>query len=713
MLALENSPTRMLDSRSAHILIGAAILLTCSLLFVKVSYDRAHANYIEQQISMLTAIADTQSRSLEALIESYLDKARLVASRTRLRQLVVAARDGPDDRLAAQIGRILGDAADSDDDIARLAVYDIDGRLVAAVGEDLATVVRGGETSADIADGNYSRPFIETDIDGGHFQLLVFAPMLLDGRRIGVVKATLTPRAIDRVIQGAQFASSGEIVLGLHNRQGGTLIVKRQNEAGDNLAQTSTDSNEQIALERALDDRADVMISPATDGDQIPIIAVTRYLSDLDWGLIAKIDRAEVEGALIEIRNEFLIIACLLFVPGIGISLYLATKLERANRQLELEHYNSRLEHADRRFRTVFMHSPIAKLMVRADGVIEYANHEAESLLEYGPGGLDGQPVDALVSEENRSQHAGWRGRFIEDINTYSPHTMAANREVMARSRNGKLIPVSISLVPIVTEQGTMIVTAIIDLTEEKAAHDRIVEHAAALQRSNDELDRFAYVASHDLKAPLQGIAQLASIIKEDVGDSLPTESHNDLTLMQSRVTRLGNLLDSLLQYSRVGRIESQPEQIETSALLGDLLGLQSLDGGVRIEVDRNLPMLFVPRPAIELIFRNLISNAIKHHDGETCKITVSGRITASGIEIDFCDDGPGIPEEYKDRIFELFQTLKRRDEVEGSGMGLALVKKTMESLNGRILVLPREERGAHFRLHFPPFAGGNLRATV
>ena len=222
------------------------------------------------------------------------------------------------------------------------------------------------------------------------------------------------------------------------------------------------------------------------------------------------------------------------------------------------------------------------------------------------------------------------------------------------------------------------------------------------LKRSNEELDKFAYAASHDLKSPLRAVRNLAEWIDEDAGDRLPEPSKKDLATLRNRVTRMERLLDSLLEYSRIGRKEDIPEEIDVGQLITDLKETLDVPPNFTIEVTPGLPSVNTPRGALNRVFGNLISNAIKHHEGDEGHVLVSHRESGQFHEFSIADNGPGIPEEFRDRVFTMFQTLRPRDEVEGTGMGLALVRKTVESHGGRIELESDGKTGATFRFTWP-----------
>lgn len=232
----------------------------------------------------------------------------------------------------------------------------------------------------------------------------------------------------------------------------------------------------------------------------------------------------------------------------------------------------------------------------------------------------------------------------------------------------------------------------------------RIVERTAELQRLNQELNQFAYVASHDLKAPLRAITNLATWLAEDTAGLLPASSQTHLAKLQGRVQRMERLLDDLLAYSRASRQRHPPERVNPVTLIQDVVELLAPPPGFRITVEpTTAPTFQMERIPLETVFRNLIDNAIKHHHCPAAgQVTIVIQEQAQCLHFTVRDNGPGIDPKFHQRIFEMFQTLRPRDEVEGSGMGLAVVKKQIESRGGTIQVASAVGEGATFSFTWP-----------
>jgi signal transduction histidine kinase len=275
--------------------------------------------------------------------------------------------------------------------------------------------------------------------------------------------------------------------------------------------------------------------------------------------------------------------------------------------------------------------------------------------------------------------------------------------EIRNRAKDGSFYWVDTTIVPILGERAKLIGYASIriDVTGRKQMEFRLEQQARDLLRSNEELEQFAYVASHDLKAPLRGIENLVSWIEEDLESSLTGDTRTNMDLLKSRVRRLESLLDDLLAYSRAGCGDTASSLVDTKELVEELALLVSPPPGFSIAGGETLPTLRTARAPLTQVVQNLIGNAIKHHGHPaTGHVWIEAITLPDVIEFTVTDDGPGIPERFRERVFGMFQTLKPRDEVEGSGMGLAIVKKLVERQGGEVW-LTGGRAGQGLSVHF------------
>jgi signal transduction histidine kinase len=218
------------------------------------------------------------------------------------------------------------------------------------------------------------------------------------------------------------------------------------------------------------------------------------------------------------------------------------------------------------------------------------------------------------------------------------------------------------------------------------------------LEKRNQELDQFAYVASHDLKAPLRAIANLSEWLEEDLQHKLDDDTRHNLNLLRGRVHRLENLINGLLAYSRVGRVSSEFQLVSVEQLLNDIIDSMVVPPEFKIEIIGEMPTLQTQLMPLQQIFSNLIDNAIKHHPRSDGKVSISVVEQENFYEFTITDDGKGIDPKYHDKIFTIFQTLEARDNKESTGIGLSIVKKAVENQGGAIELKSQLGQGTSFR---------------
>lgn len=222
-------------------------------------------------------------------------------------------------------------------------------------------------------------------------------------------------------------------------------------------------------------------------------------------------------------------------------------------------------------------------------------------------------------------------------------------------------------------------------------------EYAINLEKKNKELDQFAYITSHDLKSPLRGINNLAEWIMEDLGDNIPVNSKQYFGLLQGRVHRMEALINSILTYSRAGKLTDKQELVSTKETLINTLDYLQPNKKFRIFFDENLPSIFGNKKDIKDLFYIFISNAIIHNTAKNPVINITFSTNKNGFTFCIADNGPGINPEYHEKIFTIFQTLESRDKIESVGAGLAIAKKIVESYGGKTWVESDEGLGANF----------------
>jgi len=328
---------------------------------------------------------------------------------------------------------------------------------------------------------------------------------------------------------------------------------------------------------------------------------------------------------------------------------------------------------AEDRFARLVEASPTALVLTAGTGQIVLVNRQVERMFGYDRAELQGKPLDLLMPER-------FHGRQ-RDL-----------RQLFGLRKDGTEFPLEIDLNPVDLDSEPMLLAGIIDVTARHQVEREQEQQRLELLRSNADLEEFAYIASHDLKAPLRGISHLVQWISDDNAVTASSETLENLKMLRARVTRLQMLLDGLLAYSRVGRWHAAVEEVNIAELVDEIVVVLAPAPGFTIACegempDGKMPVLRTHRAPIRVVLENLIGNALKHHDRTEGHITVAMQMADGVAEFRVGDDGPGISPWFHDRIFMIFETLASREDVESSGIGLALVKKKVEGHGGHIRV--------------------------
>jgi len=231
---------------------------------------------------------------------------------------------------------------------------------------------------------------------------------------------------------------------------------------------------------------------------------------------------------------------------------------------------------------------------------------------------------------------------------------------------------------------------------------------AIELQAVNSELTDFAYVVSHDLKAPLRGVSQLAGWIAEDYADVIDEEGRNQIRLLLGRVGRMHRLIDAVLQYSKAGRIREKVTTVDLAALMEEIIDELSPPDSIRIIVENCRQTIAAERTRLKQVIQNLADNAVKYMDKNKGLVKIDCAGEGMHWKFSVSDNGPGIAQKYHEKIFHIFQTLSPRDETESTGVGLSLVKKIVDTIGGRVWLESQEGKGSTFYFTWPKKTGGN-----
>lgn len=351
-----------------------------------------------------------------------------------------------------------------------------------------------------------------------------------------------------------------------------------------------------------------------------------------------------------------------------------------------------------------------AMMIIDRGGRIILANPTIEKLFGHPRQELIGKSMELLLPERFRNSH---HNQLTNYFTQPGARAMGTGMELFGLRRGGSEFPVDVSLSPLKTEQGLLVMATIHDITRRKQAEEQRDRLLRELESANEELKNFGYVVSHDLKAPLRAISSLADWLSTDYADKFDDEGKEHMRLLISRVRRMDSLIDGILQYSRVGRVREVAVAVDLNRLVHEVIDLLAPAENIAVRIKNSLPTLMAEPTRIQQVFQNLISNAIKYMDKGEGEIQIASSAEGRHWKFSITDNGPGIDQQHFEKIFQLFQTLAPRDRVESTGVGLALVKKIVEMYGGCIWLESTVGQGSTFFFTLPRTAASAGSANV
>ncbi len=267
---------------------------------------------------------------------------------------------------------------------------------------------------------------------------------------------------------------------------------------------------------------------------------------------------------------------------------------------------------------------------------------------------------------------------------------------------DGKKIPILKTVTSTSWQGHSYFIESFIDISLLKEAQKRQAELLGQVEKTNQELRDFAYIVSHDLKAPLRGINALATWITDDYAQNFDKEGKEQMALLVKRVGRMHNLIEGVLQYSRIGRIDEEQVQVDLNELIPEVIDMVSPPENMEITVENELPVINCGKTRIMQVFQNLLSNTIKYMDKPKGRVKIGCVEEGDYWIFSVSDNGPGIEKKYFDKIFQIFQTLSPKDEYESTGVGLTVTKKIVELHGGRIWIESEPGQGSTFFFSLP-----------
>ena len=346
-------------------------------------------------------------------------------------------------------------------------------------------------------------------------------------------------------------------------------------------------------------------------------------------------------------------------------------------------------QRAEARFRVAVESSPNGMVMVDRGGKIVLVNREVERLFGYTRDELLGQSIEVLVPAHVRERHPDLRTGFFGHPQS---RAMGAGRDLHGRRKDGSQVLVEIGLNPIETDEGLFVLASVVDISARKQAEEE-------LRRSNEELERFAYVASHDLQEPLRTVASYVQLLARRYRDRLDKDAGEFIDFAVQGSLRMQRLIEDLLTFSRVGTRGGALVPIDSgTALEAAIASLRaSIDEAQAIITHDRLPAVLADPVQLEHLFTNLVGNAIKFRGAVAPRVHVGAALDGGRWILSVRDNGIGIDPQYFERIFVIFQRLHGREEYPGTGIGLAICKKIVERHGGRIWVESQPGSGTTF----------------
>jgi light-regulated signal transduction histidine kinase (bacteriophytochrome) len=229
-----------------------------------------------------------------------------------------------------------------------------------------------------------------------------------------------------------------------------------------------------------------------------------------------------------------------------------------------------------------------------------------------------------------------------------------------------------------------------------------LVNYSNQLKKQNEELNQFSYLVSHDLKAPLRAIFKLSEWLEEDLGETLQPESRKHFETLKGRVFRMESLINGLLEYSKIGRLNFQSEKTDTHHMLKEIIDILDPSAASTVLIGSNMPSFKTKKILLYQVFSNLISNALKYNDKDLPVIRIDVQELDRFFQFTVADNGIGIDARYHEKIFAMFQSLVARDKEEGTGVGLSIAKKSIEDVGGTIHLQSEPGEGSKFIFTWP-----------
>ncbi len=633
----------------------------------------------------------------------------------------------------------------------------------ATKGEDFGTnLITGLYKDSELAQVfKRTKTFLETSIsDYKHYApsreraVFVAAPILSEEEFIGVIVLQIDNEDITGIVNDyTGLGTTGETVVATRVVDNAMFVMPTRHDPYATFRiKIPPGSKKGLPILKAVNGNKGSGLSVDYRGKQV--LAVWRYLPRIRWGVVVKQDTSEAFAPVSKLKRWSVIIGITTMIGVAIVVLFVSRSISGPITQLtestkiigqgDLQHKVDIVSHDEigqladsfnsmtaelrnayskqkeintslqreiderklaeekiRKLSYVVEQSPSAVVITDINGDIEYVNHGFSQLTGYTDAEVIGQNPRVLKSDKTLQE-------------TYKElwETITSGKEWFGvfcnKKKSGELFWESASISPLKDPEGniTHYVALKEDITEKREAEELMKHMVEDIQRSNKELEQFAYVASHDLQEPLRMVASYMQLLQRRYKDKLDNDANDFINYAVDGSKRMQALIHDLLAYSRVGS-GSRGKELEPVDI-GPVLdrAIKNLEKSIKdrgaIVMHGPMPIVFADGPQITQLFQNLIGNAIKYHSKATPRIQVSAKQNEKDVTFSVSDNGIGIEPQYYERIFTIFQRLHGKSEYSGTGIGLAICKKIVERHSGKIWVESLSGEGSTFYFTIP-----------
>ena len=667
------------------LLIVFTLLLISGFVTIIVT-QTVSKNIVEQEVhDHLESVAKSRANHIETLLNKYKQTAERMATGIHFRNIVDPSKDY--NQSIEQVNRRINTIIQSTEDISRVRVLDKNGIVVASCHTDVGQNKSAAEIFLKGKEGVYIGDIHSSNFTG-NIVIGVAAPILVNGEFSGVLIVNYdAERGLFKITTDRTgLGETGEIYL--VNKDGYMITLSRfvNNTFLKQKVDTSGSREcHELSEEEKEREREEIDIYEDYKGE---MVLGTHYkIKETNWCLLAEINEAEAFAPVTMLTHTLLLILAVLSAVGIMLSILLSRMITKPI--LELHHGTEGITKGNPDYKVgTKAEDEIGQLSRAFDSMTTELKKSRAELEEYSRG-LE-EKVEERTNEladkvKESEEQANATLNLLEDVNE-AKNELEASRQA--------------------------ILNMVHDLETGKREAENAKEMLAAanvkLERSNKELLDFAYIASHDLREPMRKISAFGQLLQESLKGKLDEDEEENFAFMIDGATRMQQMIDDLLVYSRVSTKAKPPARVDLNAVIDDLknveLAVQVEETGGVINVPEPLPPLHADPSQIHQLLQNLLGNGLKYYrKGVPPVITVRGRVVNGNmVRIEVQDNGIGIEEQYCANIFGMFKRLHSREDYEGSGIGLAVCKKIVERHGGEIGVESNPGVGSTFWFTVP-----------